>query len=276
MGTDRLADLTKDPNVYPGFGPALAVSMTGELDRLYDDIVWSGTGSLRELFTTNQSFADPSLAALYGISVTGTDFAPVTLDPATRPGVLTRAGFLAVHANIDSSGPITRGVYLLRSIMCTPPNPPPPNVPAVAAATDPSVQGLTTRQRYAKHVSNAFCASCHDQIDGLGFGFEEFDAIGALRTLDNGQPVDDTGTVIGTGEIDGDFTGAAELTARLSGSRLLARCYARQTYRYALGEVEGANQDLRFLYDAAAPDSRLTDAWLAVIKSDAFTVRNFE
>ncbi len=309
MGTNMLAGLSKDPAVYPSFNPQLAASMSGELDRLFDDVVWKGPGSLRELFTTSRGFADPTLAALYGVSVPaqagavpavadttrGTavlasnaaiasagalaidaQFTPVKLDPRTRPGILTRAGFLSVNAAPDSSGPIARGVFLLGSILCTPPSPPPANVPPVAAATDPSAQGMTTRQRYAAHVSNSFCASCHDQIDGLGFGFEEFDGIGALRQFDNGSLVDDSGNVIGTGEIDGPFQGLQDLAPRIAGSKLLARCYALQAYRYAMGDVEAPRQDLTFLFEASTPDAHMTDAWLAIVTSSLFTTRNFE
>jgi hypothetical protein len=276
LGTNLLDGLSKDPTAYPSFGPNTAASMAGELDRFYDDVVWNGPGSLRTLFTSTHSFADPTLGALYGVSVPGPDFQAVALDPQTRTGVMTRAGFLAVHAATDSSNPIARGVFLLSSIMCMPPHPPPANVPAVPPASDPSVQGLTTRQRYDQHVTSSFCASCHDRIDGLGFGFEEFDGIGAFRDKDNGQPVDDTGTILGTGEIDGDYQGAADLATRLSGSHLLGACFARQVYRYAMGQVEGPQQDLGFLAGATGPDAKMTDALLAIIADRVFSVRSFE
>lgn len=276
MGTNLITGLSKDANAYPSFDSTMAASMTTELDQFYDDVVWNGAGSLRSLFTSSRSFADPTLGALYGVSVPGPDFQPVALDPGSRAGVLTRAGFLAVHSATDNSNPIARGVFLLGSIMCMPPQPPPANVPAVPPATDPSVQGLTTRQRYDQHVTSSFCASCHNQIDGIGFGFEEFDGIGAYRTTDNGQPVDDTGTIVGTGEIDGNYQGAVDLTQRLAGSRLLSACFARQAYRYAMGQVESPREDLGFLTDATGADARLTDAWIAIATSHIFATRTFE
>jgi hypothetical protein len=276
LGTNLLSGLSKDATVYPAFDSTMAASMTGELDRFYDDVVWNGAGSLRSLFTSTRSFANSPLATLYGVSVSGTDYQAVTLDPATRTGVMTRSGFLAVHAATDDSNPIARGVFLLSSIMCMAPHPPPANVPLVPPASDPSVQGLTTRQRYDQHVTNSFCASCHTQIDGLGFGFEEFDGIGAFRATDNGQPVDSSGNIVGTGEIDGPFQGAADLAKRLAGSRLLANCFARQAYRYAMGRVESPQQDLDFLDQATSPDARMTDALMAIVANHVFSTRTVE
>ncbi len=276
LATDRLASLSKDVTMYPSFGPSMAASMTSELDQFFDQILWAGTASLRELFTSNQSFVDAALGRLYGTPVTAAGFSPVTLDAQLRHGVLTRAGFLAAHAAMDSSGPIGRGVFLLQSVMCSPPPPPPQNIPPAPPPSDPSVQQLTTRQRFEQHVSNPRCASCHTEIDGVGFGFEEFDGIGAYRDSDNGQPVDSSGTVVGTGEIDGDFHGAAELIDRLSGSRVLADCYARQAYRFAMGQVEEPGDDLPWLTTASSADANMTAALLAIVASPGFATRTFE
>jgi hypothetical protein len=276
LATDQLATVSKDPTIYPAFGPSMAASMATELNQFFDQVLWSGQGSLRELFSSNQSFADATLGKLYGVGSTGSGFVPVTYDAKIRPGVLTRAGFLAAHSALDSSGPVARGVFLLQSIMCSPPPRPPANVPPIPPPNDPSVQTLTTRQRFEQHVSDATCATCHTRIDGIGFGFEEFDGVGALRWFDNGQLVDSRGTVIGTGEIDGDFEGAAELAAKLAGSRLLAACFAKQAYRYAMGQVEGPEDDLSWLTRASSTDMKMTALLLAIVESPVFARRRFE
>jgi Protein of unknown function (DUF1592)/Protein of unknown function (DUF1588)/Protein of unknown function (DUF1595)/Protein of unknown function (DUF1587) len=276
LATNRLAYLSKDSAAYPSFDPAMAASMASEIDAFFDSVLWPAGGSLRALFTSSQSFADATLGQIYGVPVDGAALVPVALDPQLRPGILTRAGFLAVHSATDSSGPIERGVFLLGSIMCSPPPPPPPNVPPAPPAADPSVQGLSTRQRFAQHVSNPFCATCHTRIDGVGFGFEEFDGLGAYRDVDNGQPVDSSGSIVGTGEIDGDFHGVGELATRLSGSRLLANCYARQAYRFAMGDVEPAQGDLRWLTSSSSPDASMTAVLLALVGSPKFVTREFE
>ncbi|HTB73722.1 MAG TPA: DUF1592 domain-containing protein [Polyangiaceae bacterium] len=274
MATDRLVSLTKDATFYPSFSPAMAASMHAELDAFFDDILWSGSGSLQELFTSNRSFADPTLATLYGVKAVGSGLQPVTLDPVLRRGILSRAGYLAVHSDVDSSGPIARGVFALQSILCTPPPPPPANVPPATPANDPTVQKLTTRQRFGEHVASSFCATCHTAIDGVGFGFEEFDGIGAYRTSENGLPVDSSGTILGTGEIDGPYKGVSELAPKVAASRHLAGCYLRQAYRYAMGDIEPAGGGVLDALEASfSPDTRITDALLSMVSTSMFVTR---
>jgi hypothetical protein len=274
MATDRLASLTKDSRLYPTFNTEMATSMATELNSFFDRVLWSGEGSLRELFTSNLSFANGTLASLYAVQGAGSGFRPITLDPRLRPGILSRAGYLAVHSDFDSSGPIPRGVFVLQSILCLPPPPPPPNVPPAIPAGDPRVQKLTTRQRFGQHASSAFCATCHTAIDGMGFGFEEFDGIGVYRTRENGQRVDSSGTVIGTGEIDGKYDGVAELAPKIAESRHLVGCFVKQAYRYAMGQVEPASgNDLEALGESFSSDARLTDLLLSIVSAPMFVTR---
>lgn len=276
LGTDRVATLTKDSRFYPAFDAQTAASMAGELDRFYDDVLASDAPSLRRLFTSERAFVDETLAKLYGVDVTGPTFVSVALDPALRQGVMTRAGFLAAHADTDGSGPIARGVFVLDAILCAPPSPPPPNVPPAASARDDKSKTMTTRQRFARHVSSSFCASCHDRIDGVGFGFEQFDGVGAFRATENGLPVDTSGNVIGTGEMDGAYVGVSALSTKIAGSRALADCYVKQAYRYAMGQIEPAGAPLRSIDVAFTTDARLTDVLLAIVQNPIFVTRTYE
>jgi hypothetical protein len=160
--------------------------------------------------------------------------------------------------------------------MCMPPPKPPANVPPVPPASDPNVANLTTRQRFQQHLSMPFCAGCHEQIDGVGFGFEHFDGIGSYRTSEKGQPVDSSGSIIGTGEIDGAYDGALELTTKLSQSRLLADCYVRQVYRYAMGQIEDPRDDLRALDPNFTTDDAMIDVMLALVAHPLLVTRTFE
>jgi hypothetical protein len=274
MATDQLSSLSKDTTVYPSFDSSMAASMAGELDRFFDQVLWSGGGSLGELFTSSSSFVDPTLAGLYGITPPGPDFAPVVLDPTLRQGVLTRPGFLAVHSDTDSSGPVPRGVFVLDALLCAPPSPPPPNVPAPPPASAAAASHQTTRQRFIAHLSEDFCKSCHTVIDGVGFGFEQFDGIGAFRTVENGSPVDASGTLVGT-DVDGPFVGASELAAKLAKSAEAFACFEKQFYRYAMGREETASTDplLASLGAGKSADSRITDLFVALVKDPSFTLR---
>ena len=278
LATDRLPGLTKDLTAYPSFSPALAASMSRELDQFFDAVSWEGRGSLRELFTSSQSFADPALGALYGVPVAADGFQPVALDPTLRQGVLTRAGFLSVHSAIDSSGPIARGVFVLQSLLCAPPPAPPANVPPAVPSGDPRAQDLTTRERFEAHVSTPFCAACHQMIDGVGFGFEQFDGIGAYRTTEKGKPIDSSGTLVGTAEIDGPYAGVSELGTKLANSQQLRDCFVKQVYRYGMGQVEPSDSAgaLAELASDFTSDAKLTTVLLDLVQSPLFVTRSVE
>ncbi len=275
MATDQVATVNKDSTIYPSFNPALAASMAGELDQYYDQILWSGTGSLRELLTSPQSFLDSSLATtIYDVATPANPAQPVTLDSQTRLGILTRAGFLAAHSDVDSSGPVPRGVFVLNSILCRPPLSPPPNVPPAPPVSDAIAAHQTTRERFGMHLNQPFCNSGHAVIDGVGFGFEEFDGIGVHRTTENGSPVDTSGTLQGT-DVDGAFVGASQLAQKLTGSQEMLGCYVKQVYRYAMGQEEGPSSQatLAAMQAHFDVDSRMTDSLEALMADPSFVLR---
>jgi hypothetical protein len=273
LATNRLATVTKDPAFYPAFNSALAASMSAELDLFFNDILWNGSGSLRELFTSTASFADERLGALYGVAG-GPGFAPVSLDPEQRQGILTRAGYLTVHSATSHSSPVERGVFLRQALLCTQLPPPPPDVlrRAMMEQPDPS---KTTRERFAAHSADPFCHSCHQYIDQVGFGFEEFDAIGAFRTTENGKPVDDSGTLLGTRDADGDFRGVGQLSERLLTSRQFQDCVVTQMFRFAMGVAETTDdrEILGRISNQFSVDQPLLKLVLAIVDSPLFVQR---
>jgi hypothetical protein len=114
---------------------------------------------------------------------------------------------------------------------------PPANVDTQLPELEP---GLTARQQLDAKTSGEPCVTCHGQMNPIGFGFEKLDGIGRYREGENGQPIDDTGTLSGTRDIDGPFRGVPELVARLSASAQLHECLALQGFRYVLGRPESS------------------------------------
>jgi len=273
LATNRLPTVTKDPAFYPTFNSALAASMSSELDLFFDDILWNRSGSLRELFTSSSSFADERLGALYGVGA-GPGFAPVSLDPELRKGILTRAGYLTVHSATSHSSPVERGVFLRQALLCTQLPPPPPDVLRLAMMEQPD-PSKTTRERFAAHSTDPFCHSCHQYIDPVGFGFEEFDAIGAFRATENGKPVDDSGTLLGTRDADGDFQGVSELSERLLTSRQFQDCVVTQMFRFAMGVAETTDdrEILARISNQFSVDQPLLELILAIVGSPLFAQR---
>ncbi len=275
MATDQVATINKDSTIYPSFTPALAASMARELDQYFDEILWSGTGSLRGLLTSAQSLPDATLATtIYDVLPPANAAQPIMLDNQTRQGILTRAGFLAAHSDVDSSGPVPRGVFVLNSMLCRPPLSPPPNVPPAPPVSGAIAAHQTTRQRFGMHLNQPFCNSCHAIIDGVGFGFEEFDGIGVHRTTENGSPVDTSGNLQGT-DVDGPFVGVSQLAQKLSDSKEVLGCYVTQVYRYAMGQEEGSSSQavLAVMQADFDVDSHMTDPFESLMADPSFVQR---
>ncbi|HXJ21333.1 MAG TPA: DUF1592 domain-containing protein [Polyangia bacterium] len=202
---------------------------------------WNSGPTLASLLTAPVTFADASLASYYGLPApAGTGYQRIALDPTRAAGMLTQGAFLAVHAKADQTSPVLRGKFVRAQLFCHPPPPPPPTVVVAPPVVDPR---LPTRQRFAQHTADPFCASCHEYMDPIGFAFEHMDATGVWRDTDADQPVDATGSLTDT-DVDGDLDGIPSLATKLAGSAQVASCAATQWFRYAFGRSEQTGGDL--------------------------------
>jgi hypothetical protein len=148
--------------------------------------------SVRDLLKADYVVVNSLLANYYGLEdVHGDAFRKVALPPASpRGGLLGMAAVLAMGSNGEHTSPVERGAWVLRKVLNEPPPPAPANVPALTRLAG---KVLTTRERVAAHQEEAQCASCHRKIDPLGFGLENFDAVGLWRTEDSFQARDNDG-----------------------------------------------------------------------------------
>src|SRR6185436_14771335 len=200
----------KDPK-FTAYTPQLVEAMLKETAAFANE-VFAGDGKLERLLTGTPSAIDPALAKLYG--------AP---DPTQRAGVLTQASFLAMHANAADTNPVRRGAVVLRRLLCNDVQPP---VNMDVGQPKPPAPGLTTRERFAEHAENP-CATCHRLTDPIGFAFENYDAIGAWRTTEQGKAIDASGTLALSGS-DLKFKNAVELARGLAGAKDVRECLATQ------------------------------------------------
>jgi hypothetical protein len=256
--------------------PVLVQSWRESFRRFVDHAVWN-EGTVSALLTSPMMFVDQKLAPLYGESAPSEDFLGVER-PDRRAGLLTQPALLALLAHSDQSAPVLRGVFVRERIMCIEIIPPPPTVNAVPPPVDPSA---TTRERFAQHTADPVCAGCHQLIDGLGFGFERYDQFGRYRTEENGLPVDESGEVVGTEdlELDGPYNGAIELANRLATSSRVRDCLATSFYRFAMGRTEtDADQCSLDQVKQRFSDSHgaFNELLVAVTLSDAFRYRAAE
>ncbi|MEX1368269.1 MAG: DUF1592 domain-containing protein [Nannocystaceae bacterium] len=273
LGLDELEHITKDPAVYPDFDAELLAAMRNETRRFTSAVVLAGDGRLETLLTAPFSYLEGPLFELYGVEPTGAGVGePVALPQGQRAGLLTQASFLTAHAHTNQSGPIQRGVTVRTNLLCTPPPPPPPDIDVVPPDPDPDA---TTRELFEQHTSDPTCAGCHVLIDGIGLGFEGYDGIGAFRELDNGLPVDQSGSLVGT-DVDGEFDGVVELSQMLASSQQVRECVSRQWFRYAFGRVEAEADSctlevLDHTFESSGHDVRAL--LLALVEADAFRYR---
>jgi hypothetical protein len=274
--SDKLDDLQKDPAVYPTFNPAMVDAMRNETTMFADYVIRQGDGRLETLLTAPFSFVTSPLRSLYGLptGAQADSSRPVNLDPTQRAGLLTQAAFLASQAHPDQSSPVQRGVTIRRNVLCEALPDPPPNVNPTPPALDPNA---TTRQRFAQHTADASCAGCHALIDGIGLGFENYDGIGAFRSTENGLPIDASGQVVATSDINGGFVGAVELAGKLAHSAEVQDCVSRQWFRFAMGRLETPGDTCSLTAASTAfksSDFNVKNLLLAVVSTDAFRFRS--
>ena len=227
----QVPEVTPDPVRFPApqFDAPLRDAMRTEMT-LYLREVLFGDHSAVELLKSNFTFANKRLAQHYGLaeaSGLGADFAQIK-NTTVRGGLLSQAGWLTVTSHSDMTSPVKRGKWILSELLCETPPQPPPNVGDLAKVP----QTGTLRQRLAIHSQIEPCKTCHSIMDPMGFGLENFDAIGRWRDTDEGAPIDATGTVPGTGE---KFSNPAELAAALQKDPRFARCLTRKLLTYAIG-----------------------------------------
>jgi hypothetical protein len=207
-----------------------------------------GTGTIASFLTATPSSVSPELRSIYGADYD----AAAGFDPARRAGVLSLPGFLTYHASQQHSGPVERGLFVRRQLLCTVIPPPPAAVLERLANSpvDDVDKTKTTRQKYEVHLDDSSCSGCHQQFDPIGFGMEEMDGIGRYRTTENGLPVDSTGELSGT-DVDGPFEGVAQLSAKLAQSKMLEACVVNHFFRFATAR------------SAEPADARVVDDWAA-------------
>lgn len=273
MRLDRVLGQAKDTGLYPEYGPSLQAAMVRDMRETWEAIAFDDEVSALELFSTRKVVVNSELASLYGLDPAG--LGPNTFEvrelPASgqRQGILSKAAFLSQFANQKEGSPTLRGKFIRAALLCTPVSPPPGDV-SFELEDAPTDRPLTKRERLELHRSKPACAGCHSLMDPLGLPFENFDAIGRYRTMDNGLPVD------ASGEFEGQpVANASEFGLAIGASREVAECLVRQYYTYAVGHVE---RDVdRSVVDAlfSAFESsgfKLRDLVLDVVTSEAFSV----
>ncbi len=233
LGFDELRDVSEpDPKRFPTFTPGLRDAMYRESVEFFNNLVRENR-PVTDLIQSDYTFVNAELARHYSIpGVTGDKLQKIKLADPNRGGVIGQASILTATSVPLRTSPVKRGKWILDTLLGTPPPPPPPDA-GVLPADDKSAKGLSFREQLELHRQKPSCAGCHEKIDPLGFGLENFDAIGRWRSTDaNGKPVDSLATLPG----DITFSTPAELKKLLLASdELFLRNTARKMLGYSLG-----------------------------------------
>jgi uncharacterized protein DUF1592/uncharacterized protein DUF1588/uncharacterized protein DUF1587/uncharacterized protein DUF1595/uncharacterized protein DUF1585 len=251
---DRILTSSRDRRRYPKFSRETAVAMTEEARQFIADLVWSNRNFM-EAFTANYGFVNADLASIYGVPAPAQEFVRTDFPlESERAGLLGQALFLALSAKPDDTSLTGRGLFVREQFLCQHVPPPPAGVNTnLLPSTEAHPQ--TNRDRMSEHQSNPVCATCHNLIDPIGFGFEKFDAVGARRDKyelrfyrghdggGNRQPpksidltMDTNGFVAGIP--DSHFSSPRELGAVLAKTPQCQECMVKQYFRYTAGRME--------------------------------------
>jgi hypothetical protein len=257
----------------PEFDKDMRASMRRETE-MYFGYVMRDDRPVIELIDSNYAFLNESLAKYYGVpGVEGKELRKVTL-PAGSPrgGVLTQGSALVVTSNPDRTSPVKRGLFVLANFLGTPPPPPPANVPALEAS-ESEFHGKepALRDVLKVHRESPLCRSCHNRMDPIGLGFENFNGVGMWRDSERKQPIVAEGSLV-TGE---SFTSVSELKRILVSSHRadFYRTLSTKLLTYATGrgteyyDVETIDRIVKRLDD---DDGRFSALLMGVVDSAPF------
>ena len=260
-----------DPVRFMAFNDYLRLSMRRETELFFQNLL-AQDGSIVDFLNANYSYLNEALAQYYGIpGVTGPEFRRVDLTGTHRGGVLTQGSVLTASSYATRTSVVLRGKWVLDNLLNAPVPPPPANVPVL----DESAVGtsMSLRQQMEKHRTNAICAACHARMDPLGFGLENFDAIGRWRAQDGKFPVDASG-VLPDGK---SFNGPDELKEILTANReAFAAGMTEKMMIYALGRgLEPADRPaVRAIARQTAQNGyRISSMVLGIVNSVPFQQR---
>ena len=263
LGLEQLEDLAGEGVTDQDYDAATLAAMRRETETFVHEVLQE-SGRLDELLTATHSYADPTVAALYGLPAPDLEWQRVELDPAQRAGFLTQPSAMALRRS-----PVRRGLFVDETLLCGKIPPPPPSVDT----TPPEpIEGVPPRERWLAHVTDPACAGCHQLLDPVGFAFDHYDAFGRWQDQKGGYPVDASGTVE---LIEGApaFGDAVELAALLAQSDELHECMSQQWLAFALGRprdpLDACLEDESYVaFQASGFDVR--ELFVSIVTSERF------
>ncbi len=262
------ATFAPDTQLFPSWSTALRDDMVKQTKLAFADLL-DGTSSLGDLFLSDSGYLNDRLATFYGLPLPGSsELKKVRLPVGSRRGLLGQGAVLSAQSLPVRTSIVHRGQFIQEHLFCAPVPPPPANIPTLPPSTATGSQ----RQRLEVHVSSPVCAACHNAMDPYGFVLEQFDAIGATRTLDGEVPIDTSAKLPDGTQV----ANVQELQAVMAADPRIANCFARQIATYALGRsLDTDDASLLALQGAFVKSGQHVDqAMRQIVMSAAFRTRH--
>jgi uncharacterized protein DUF1588/uncharacterized protein DUF1592/uncharacterized protein DUF1595/uncharacterized protein DUF1587 len=227
--------------------PGIDQSMYNEATTFFSKVVWDNNGTLHDLLTAPYTYADATVAAVYGTAkpdATG----KLMLDPTQRAGFLTSAAILSQTAALSQAATVIhRGLLVRERVLCQVPPPPPATVVPDPTQIQMAGPNATARQNYTYFTMvHQDCNACHSFFQPLGLAFEAYDANGVFRSqypAPISMPIDTTGTLTSAGDAMGDYADVVGMAAKLGSSQMAQYCMSQQFAEYALGRSVSLDQE---------------------------------
>jgi len=287
LDIENMDAVTKDTQ-FKNWTPVLAQELHNETLTTFTSSVAVDNTDYGTLLTSTSSYVNSDLAAFYNTGVPGTGNStsftkmPVGTSSAPRMGLLTHASVLAMHGHTSLPSPTLRGRMVRQQILCDQIAPPPSQVGGTVIPPPPTSlpAGQTTRQQYMQHFGvNQLCSGCHQYMDYVGFGFDNYDATGAYITAEGGTPVDSSGMFVAMNPsgLTGSYTSGTDMITKIAASNQARECFALQELRYAIQRVElaGDGCSAEQVYQAFQTGGfNVQKLLLAIVRTDSFRNRS--
>ncbi len=265
--------LTPDLLMYPDFDDNVRKAFRTETEMFFTSVLRENQSALR-LLDADYTFVNERLARHYGIpGVYGTRFRRVHIPDPNRRGLLGEGSILGLTAIANRTSPTIRGRYVLSVLLNTPPPPPLPSVPALDKSAVPGKK-MTVREQVELHRSNPICASCHRNIDPVGFALENFDSVGQWRDkTEDGLPIDTAGVLPDGTPVNGPIQLREALLKRPD---VFVGAVTENLLIYALGRgLEPADMSVvrTIVRNAKQKDYRFQDIIMGIVQSAPFQMR---
>jgi len=232
-----VTDEARDPAQFPTFSSTIGALMLQETRTYLEHEIFDGPGTWTGILTEPYTFVNDQLATFYGLTgVTGSDFRQVPVDTTRRLGLLTQGAVMTGTTVTNFTNPVRRGAFVINQLMCRG-----LEVPIGLMVTPPDPYSAPTgRQRYSIHSQSSACRGCHQQLDPMGFAFENYDAVGLYRETENGVTIDASGAV--PDMPDGDVSGPIELVQKLAANEEVQNCFASKWLDFGYGQSLSADE----------------------------------